>query len=122
MSFEIKEEVRIMYAMAWKEIQPNGNQPIKVKTFSTEEKRQKFIDRLNASGIRFQITSLSAENSRTVSDFRCGMRVRIEKALHTEYIGREGVVDRTVKKDSTVCVRFEDGTRYRSFAWNLEPV
>ena len=111
-----------MYAMAWKEIQPNGNQPIKVKTFSTEEKRQKFIDRLNASGIRFQITSWSSENSHAVSDFQVGMRVRIEKALHTEFIGREGIVDRTVKKDSTVCVRFDNGDRYRSFAWNLEPI
>ena len=110
----------MMYAMAWKEILSNGNQPIKVKTFSSEEQRQKFIDGLTASGVRFQITSRGSENSHTVSDFQTGMRVRIEKALHTEFIGKEGTVEKTVKKDSTVCVRLDNGERYRSFAWNLE--
>ncbi len=110
----------MMYAMAWKEIQLGGNQPIKVKTFFSEEQRQKFIDGLTASGIRFQITSRSSENSHMVSDFQIGMRVRIEKALHTEFIDKEGIVEKTVKKDSTVCVRLDNGERYRSFAWNLE--
>ncbi len=109
-----------MYAMSWKEIQPNGSQPIRVKTFSTEERRQDFIDGLTASGTRFQITSLSTADSHTLSDFQHGMRVRIENALHTEFIGMEGTVVKTVKKDNMVCVKLDNGKSYRAFAWNLD--
>lgn len=108
-----------MYAMSWKEIQPCGSQPIRVKTFSTEERRQDFIDTLTASGARFEITSLSTADSHTLSDFQRGMRVKIEKALHTEFIGMTGTVEKTVKKDNMVCVRLDDGKHYRAFAWNL---
>ena len=109
-----------MYAMSWKEIQPNGNQPIRVKTFRTEERRQDFIDNLTASGVNFLITSLSTADSRTLSDFQRGMRVKIEKALHPEFIGMTGTVDKTVKKDNMVCVTLDNGKRYRAFAWNLD--
>ena len=36
-----------MFELAWKIIEPNGNQPIKMKSFSTEEKRQDFIDTIH---------------------------------------------------------------------------
>ncbi len=108
-----------MYAMAWKEIQPNGSQPIRVKTFRTEERRQDFIDTLTADGVHYLITSMSTADSHTLSDFHRGMRVKIEKALHPELIGMEGTVDKTVKKDSMVCVTLDNGNHYRAFAWNL---
>ena len=109
-----------MYAMSWREIKPNGSQHIQVKTFSSEKRRQDFIDGMTANGSSFQITSLSTADSHELSDFQEGMRVRIEKALHTELIGKEGTVTKTVKKDSMVCIKLDNGGSYRAFAWNLE--
>lgn len=110
-----------MFELAWKEIHPNGNQPIHQKSFRTAERRQDFIDSFPDGDIRFEITSMSAEDSHTISDFHSGMRVRIKNAsLHPENIGKAGVVEKTVKRDSMVWIKLESGQRYGAFAWNLE--
>lgn len=109
-----------MYELVWKEILSDGNKPIRHKSFRTEERRADFINRMAESGTSFEITSMNSADSHTLSDFQIGMRVRIEKALHADYIGRIGTVIKTVKRDTTVKIRFDDGTEYRSFAWNLE--
>lgn len=68
-----------MFELAWKEIHPNGNQPIRQKSFRTAERRQDFIDSFPDGDIRFEITSMSAEDSHTISDFHTGMRVNLKE-------------------------------------------
>lgn len=108
-----------MYGVSWKEIQSNGNQPIRMKTFATEERRQAFLDDLTASGAHIEILSLGAAE---LADFKPGVRVKIEKALHTEFIGKTGTVVKAVKKTWTVWVEFDEGGTYGSYAWNLRAI
>lgn len=109
-----------MFELAWKEIHPNGNQPIHVKSFRTEERRQDFIDSFPEGSIRYQVTSMSTADSHTLEDFQAGMRVQIESALHPGYIGKTGTVQKTVKRNKMVWLLLEDGTRFGAFPWNLE--
>ena len=62
-----------MFELAWKIIEPNGNQPIKMKSFSTEEKRQDFIDTMSQRP-GFVVVSINDADSHTVSDFTPAMR------------------------------------------------
>ncbi len=109
-----------MFELAWKEIHPNGNQPIRMKSFRTEERRQDFIDSFPEGENRYEITSMNTADNHTLEDFHNGMRVEIERALHPEYIGRTGTVQKTVKRNKTVWIQLDDGKYYGAFPWNLK--
>lgn len=111
-----------MLALAWKESQPYGSSPIKVKTFPTEKKRADFIQSLTEQSVRFEITSMSTSDSHMLTDFQAGMRVRIINALHTNMIGMEGTVIRTIKCRHTVSLQLDNGGTYGSFPWNLSHI
>ncbi len=108
-----------MFELVWKIIEPNGNQPIKMKSFSTEEKRQDFIDTMYQQP-GFVVVSINDADSHTVSDFTPGMRVRILKATHYDRLGKTGTVKRTLKGRKQVHILLDDGSDYLSFAWNLQ--
>ena len=108
-----------MFALTWKEIQPNGNQPIHLKSFRTEDARTDFIDTLYDSGQRFEITSMNTAGDPTLEDFLPGMRVRVSKSLHTRFIGKTGTVIKTIKKRQMVLLRLDDGDSYCGWPWNL---
>ena len=108
-----------MFELAWKIIEPNGNQPIKMKSFSTEEKRQDFIDTMYQQP-GFVVVSINDADSHTVNDFTPGMRVRILKATHHDRLGKTGTVKRTLKGRKQVHIHLDDGSDYLSFAWNLQ--
>lgn len=108
-----------MFALAWKEIRENGNQPIQMKSFRTEDARADFIDTLRENGTRFEITSQSAAGDLTLEDFRPGLRATIRKSLHPEYIGRTGTVVKTIKRSHMVLLRLDDGSAYYAWPWNL---
>ncbi len=108
-----------MYELTWKEIHPNGNQPIRMKSFRTEERRQDFIDSFPEGDIRYEITSMSKADSHTLEDFQIGMRVQIEHALHLEVVGLTGTVRKTVKRRKLVMLQMDNGRSYASYPWNL---
>lgn len=109
-----------MFELAWKVMEPYGDQSIKLKAFRTSERRQDFIDTMYQDTPGFQVVSMNSADSHTVYDFERGTRVKILKAKYLDRIGKTGTVARVMKGSRQVYIYLDDGNNYLSYAWNLQ--